>query len=288
MLRILLSFFAAVIGTIGPALAEDWRSGSFVFSDWSGPPITVYFVEPVPDAMPGAPVVIVLHGATRNADDYARNWLQLAREYGLRVYAPEFSVESFPGSALYNLGGIGSDGQGAFGAIEPLFTAVSQRGGQADGFFLFGHSAGAQFVHRALLFEDLPHLITAYAANAGWYTMPDPGIPWPYGLQDVPAGGDRLSLWAGRPLVLLLGDQDTDLEDPNLRRTPQANAQGEHRYARGWSFAASARARAEALGASFSWRVVSVPGVAHDNVGMAAAAAALIAAEAHQRTGASP
>ncbi len=279
MLRRLAALLLIVIVPCGPALADDLRTGRFVFSGWSGPAMNVFFVEPLPGAMGDAPVVIVMHGVNRNADDYAANWETLAREYGLRIYAPEFSADSFPGAALYNLGGIGTDGPYAYSAIEPLFDAIMQRGGTAEGYFLFGHSAGAQFVHRALLFEDLPRLNTAYSANAGWYTLPDAGTPWPYGLHGVPADQNDVRQWLGRPMVLLLGDQDTDPEDVNLRRTPDAMTQGPHRYARGEFFFAFAQAQADSLGTPFSWSVVSVPGIAHDNAGMAEAAAALIAAQ---------
>lgn len=280
MLRYFAALLLAVTVLSGPALANDLRSGRFVFSAWSGPPINVFFIEPAEAVMGDAPVVIVLHGVNRNADDYAANWQALAREYGLRIYAPEFPAHSFPGAALYNLGGIGTGGPYAFTVIEPLFTAISQRGAAPCGYFLFSHSAGAQFVHRALLFENLPRLNTAYAANAGWYTLPDMQSPWPYGLQGTPADQTNVRRWVSRPLVLLLGDRDTDPDDPNLRRTPEAAAQGPHRYARGEFFAAAAQAYAERQNAPFSWQVINVPGIAHDNAGMAAAAAALIASQA--------
>lgn len=280
MLRFLTVLLAAAGLLPGLALADDWQSGRFVLADWPGPPITVHFIEPGAGAMAKAPVVIVMHGVDRNADDYAANWQALAREHGLRIYAPEFSARDFPGAAFYNLGGIGTDGPFAYEAIEPLFDAIAARGRGARGYYLFGHSAGAQFVHRALLFETLPHLSAAYAANAGWYTLPDAETAWPYGLDGVSVGEGSVRAWLERPLVVMLGDRDTDPADPNLRQTPEAAAQGPHREARGEFFFTSAQARAAELGAGFAWRVVSVPGVAHDNAGMAIAAAALIAAEA--------
>lgn len=278
MLRLFLLLCLAMPSFAGVVQAEDWRSGQFVLSDWDGPPINVYYVEPASDDLASAPVVIVMHGVNRNADEYAANWQALVSEYGLRVYAPEFSQESFPGAAYYNLGGVGTEGPFAYGAIEPLFTEI-QRRAAADEYYLFGHSAGAQFVHRALLFEALPHLDLAFSANAGWYSMPDEGVAWPYGLEGLPLDGDDLSHWVSRPMVILLGDQDIDPDDPNLRRTPEADAQGPHRYARGERFAAAGEAQAEALGADYGWHVISVPGVAHDNAGMAIAAAALIAGQ---------
>lgn len=285
MLRFIIAVSAAVLLSGGPAFAQAIRTGNFEFSGWPGPPITVHFVEPSEDAMDSAPVVIVMHGVNRNADDYAANWRGLVREHGFRVYAPEFSDADFPGAEMYNLGGIGTDGPSAYSAIEPLFSAIVQRGGSAEGYYLFSHSAGAQFVHRALLFEDLPRLITAFSANAGWYTLPDPETDWPYGLAGVSLENDAVGSWLGRPLVVLLGDQDTDPNDPNLRRTPEAMAQGEHRYARGAFFMQTGRDRASALGIPFAWTAYNVPGVAHDNAGMADAAALLISLETDSGSG---
>jgi len=221
--------------------------------------------------------VIVLHGVDRNADDYARNWEGLAGSLGLRVYAPEFTAEAFPGAEMYNLGGLGTDGPFAYAAFEPLFDAIAARGGDATGYHLFGHSAGAQVAHRAVLLEPLPRLITVYAANAGWYTLPHEGVAWPYGLGGTGIAEAAVRDWLEAPLMILLGDQDTDPRHRYLRRTPEAAAQGPHRYARGAFFASVGRAQAEALGADFNWKVGSVPGVAHDNAGMAQAAATMIA-----------
>ena len=285
MMRYLISLIVLLTTPFGLARAEDWQAGQFVFSDWAGPPLRVFYLEPPAGLSPDAPVVIVMHGVNRNADDYRDNWRDLAQQYGLRVYAPEFSAADFPGAALYNLGGVGRDGPSAYAALEPLFSAIAQRGGDADGYYLFGHSAGAQFVHRALLFEDLPHLITAYSANAGWYTLPDPNQAWPYGTAGTSASEDDIGRWVGMPLTILLGERDTDPRHQHLRHTPEAEAQGPHRYARGVYFANAARVRAEELGVTYGWRVGSVPDVAHDNAGMAEAAAWMISIEARERAG---
>ncbi len=283
MFKALIAFILVAVLPAGLVSAQGIRTGRFEFTEWDGPSLTVHYVEPAIEDFTDAPVVIVMHGVNRNADDYADNWRDLSRRYGIRVYAPEFSSRDFPRAALYNLGGIGTDGPYAYTAIEPLYRAIAARGGTPGGYHLFGHSAGAQFVHRAVLFEDLPHLIRAYSANAGWYTLPDPETAWPYGLQDVPEGSYDLGRWLQAPMTVMLGDADTDPHDPNLRRTPEAMIQGPHRYARGAYFMGTARDRAAELGVTFAWDAFQVPGVAHDNAGMAQAAAYLID---YQRTAA--
>lgn len=266
------------------AMATDAPgSGQFTFDSWNGPDLPVYYHEPSGDSFEDAPIVIVLHGTRRNAEDYAESWRELSREFGLRVYAPEFSRQDFRGSRHYNLGSVGSDRPSAFSALEPLFAAIRARGETSDGYYLFGHSAGAQFVHRALFFEDLDNLELAIAANAGWYTLPDKTTDWPYGTGTLPVGGPALKAWLEKPLLIMLGDQDTDPNGTSLRKTTEAMEQGPHRFARGQYFFQLAKQAAEALNAEFRWRKETVPGVAHSNRGMAKAAAPIIAAHARRK-----
>lgn len=249
----------------------------FEFQDWSGPTLNVYGVEPQ-SADTDAPVIFVMHGVRRNADTYRDNWIALAEEYGLRVYAPEFDQVRFPGAELYNLGGVGQDGPRAFDAIDPLYKfIVEHRQSDTDGYVIFGHSAGAQFVHRFTCFGDTTHLKYAIAANAGWYTMPDDSFSWPYGLAQAPETSCSLQEWFSKPLFVLLGDQDIDPQDQFLRRTPEAMDQGPHRMARGENFMQAGRALAAESNLSFAWHQTVVAGVGHDNAGMAKAAASIIA-----------
>ncbi len=250
--------------------------GIFVFDDWPGPALTIHFVEPEA-AGEDAPIVIVMHGVERNADVYRDNWVDLAQTYGLRVYAPEFDAERFPKSTRYNLGSIGTRHVSSFDSIEPLFDAILARGASnQETFVLFGHSAGAQFVHRYALLRRSPRLGLAIAANAGWYTMPDEKAVWPYGLGRLKKDDWSFSDWFAAPLLIMLGDKDNDPAYPNLRRTKEAAEQGPHRLARGISFVRAAKKKADSLGLALSWSLKVVPDVAHDNRGMALAAAPII------------
>ncbi|WP_321487958.1 hypothetical protein [uncultured Hyphomonas sp.] len=257
--------------------SSDGRT-DFVFEDWAGPALTVYAIEPEGLA-PDAPVVIVMHGVKRNADDYRDNWVDLANTYGFRIYAPMFDQASFPGADYYNLGGVGTDAVSAYDAIEPMFDFVTaHRGVSASHYSIFGHSAGSQFVHRFVCFADPARMNLAITANAGWYTMPTGEAEWPYGLGGIDTADCDAANWLARPMLVLLGDQDVDPMDPNLRRTPEALAQGTTRFERGHAFYEMASSAAEALGVELGWTKQIVPGVAHDNRGMALAAADVIAA----------
>jgi len=135
--------------------------------------------------------------------------------------------------------------------------------------------AGAQFLHRFLLVCGAPGAGRMVAANAGFYTMPDLGIPWPYGLGGTgsePVLREALS----RPLTVLLGQADDDPQHRLLRRTPEAMAQGPHRLARGRAFDAAGREAATRLGVEYGWRAMEVPGIGHAPARMAPHGAALL------------
>lgn len=259
--------------------------GHFTFADWAGPPVNVWTYAPETGDLAALPVVVVMHGVDRDGDRYRDEWIAAARTHNLIVLAPSFSDAAFPKAAGYNIGNVFDDKTGArnakadwsFSAIDPIFEAAVKRlGGKQASYTLYGHSAGAQFVHRYLYFMATTRADLFIVANAGWYTMPDFGQAFPYGLGDSTL--DRLSLdrALGRKVTVLLGDRDTDAADPNLRRTPEALAQGPHRFARGHAFFEAAQSEAAKAGVDFEWRQVDVPGAHHSNGLMAPAAAALI------------
>lgn len=232
------------------------------------------------------PVVVVLHGLNRDADKYRDNWVALSQEHGLLILTPEFSQAQFPGSETYNFGNMIDErgsvldrAQWSFGVIDRVFDAVRAMGGvRRDGYVIFGHSAGAQFTHRALLFGALRRAELVIAANAGAYIRLDPSIHFPGGLKGAPIdeAGERRALQ--QRAVIMLGAADSDPNHPNLPRGRlELDEQGPHRFARGQYFVWSAEARAAALGVKLAWQQKIVPGVAHDNAGMARAAAPLIA-----------
>lgn len=272
------------------AAAAVPTTGRFVFTGWDGPALPVWYQ--LPDAVErDTPVVFVMHGVYRDADRYRDEWAGLARRHGFIAVVPQFSRADFPGSRGYNTGYFANeDGTPrpralwSFAAIEPLFDDVRVRfGTDVPRYAIYGHSAGAQFVHRYVLFMPEARIERAIAANAGWYTMPDLATGFPYGLGNTPVDAAGLRAALAQPLTVMLGTADTDRGDPNLRKTPEADAQGLHRYARGLAFLAEGQRAAEALDAPFGWRLVKVPGIGHSNAGMAEAAARVLAAKQQER-----
>ena len=266
--------FAATIAGCASTSAQDAVPADhvypgarrFEFSGWPGPVIPVWTFR-ASGAGTDAPVLIVMHGVNRDADRYLSEWAPLAEAASAMLVVPEFSARDFPGSKSYNLGGVteAERGRWTYSAIEPIFDAVVAREGlTARGYRIYGHSAGAQFVHRFVLLGAGARTERALAANAGWYTFPTPGTRWPFGLGGLTGAPPPEPRYAA-PLLLLLGDEDTDTADPNLSRSDGAMAQGPHRHARGLNFYAAARADAANRGIPLRWSCRIAPGVPHSN-----------------------
>jgi poly(3-hydroxybutyrate) depolymerase len=273
LLVVLMAILAAV-----PAMAKECEplapgSSQIAFSGWSGPELPVFVHKPAA-AGANSHIVFVMHGVLRDGDRYRDEWRDLAEKHDLIIVVPTFGRKDFPTTESYNLGNIISDdgnrnprSQWSFSAIEPLFDDIVCRvGGNQRGYALYGHSAGGQFVHRYVAFAEAPRMASAVAANSGWYTMPNEES-FPYGW-----GGDAAGLVIPeqafqRPLTILLGTDDVDRNDPNLRKNQQADRQGLTRFARGHRFLAAAREQA-GTSMPLKWQIAYAPGIGHDNGGM--------------------
>jgi poly(3-hydroxybutyrate) depolymerase len=232
-------------------------------------------------ARKACPLVIGMPGLTRNALQTRDNWLNIAEEKGLIMVSPFLDSKRFP-TRLYQQGGVVGEPDRAkwlYNTIERLYDhLVAQGRAEPGGYILFGHSAGAQFVHRMVLAMPEARYKIAITANAGFYTLPTSakeagGHPIPFSLEGTPITEADRAKALQRPMILMLGDQDIDPNHYQLNNSDGAKAQGPHRFARGHFFFAASEAEATRLGVPFGWKKIVVPGVDHDNTRMAKAAA---------------
>lgn len=257
----------------------------FEFVDEAGnreQPIRVWLYRPE-EYQAHHPVVFVMHGMTRNGETYRQTWIPLADKSPCLIVTPEFSMEHYE-SRAYQFGNLRTEegewndpARWTFTALEHLFDQVRREAGSTrETYYLFGHSAGSQFVHRLMLFSQAPRVELAFAANAGSYTLPTHEVEYPYGLGGSLIERSALAERLARPLVVMLGENDRNPEDPSLPTRPGAQAQGPHRLARGELFFSTAEREARQCGATLKWRLVKVPNAGHSNVQMAPTAARLI------------
>ena len=255
----------------------------------SGKTLPVWYYLPKRIAANEATILFVMHGTLRNGSEYRDQWAGLAEKYGVLLLVPEFSKEDFPGGK-YNRGNVLGENDDdpqprstwSFPIIERLFDYVcAATKNPAATYDIYGHSAGGQFVHRLALFLPAARFRYAVAANSGYYTLPelDNADAYPFSLKRAPATAESLKAILGSHVVILLGEGDTDPKDPDLYHSPEADKQGMMRFARGHTFFDAGRASASKIGTEFNWRLVTVPGVGHDNAKMAPAAAALLYGE---------
>ena len=241
------------------------------------------------------PILFVLHGASREVERYVQAAAPVAERHAALAIAIHFSRQRYPRSSDYTLGltTISPPDRAAWTEqdwldpesylhieIEHAFDAVrGTLGGRQQGYYLFGHSAGAQFVHRLMTFVGEARVLGAVAANAGWYTLPSsgagPDLAMPYGLGGTPLGPRDLERFFAARFTVLLGERDTSTPaaDALVRGTAEAMAQGPHRLARGRHYFAVAEAEARALALPFAWRLAVVPRAGHDAAEMIGSAA---------------
>ncbi len=256
-------------------------ASSFQLDIGGGREVTVRYYAADVD-LASARIVIAMHGASRNAEGALNAWTAIADEHGLIVAVPELTKDIFPGDA-YNLGGTLAGDQltpssaWGFPIVEQVFDCIVEATDSSQRtYVLYGHSAGAQFVERfALLWR--PNRVSQFvAAGAGWYTMVDELIDYPYGLRGGPPSAAQARAAFGSPFLVLVGELDTDASAEDLRQTPGAQAQGSNRRDRGTNFFDHAAATAAALGSPFDWHFAVVPGAGHENRPMAAEVARIL------------
>lgn len=263
-------------------------NGDFTFEGTgklAGRPLHVWYNAPSRD-LANARILIVMTGTQRDGEQYRSDWVPLLKDRNTLLLVPQFSEDDYPGVASYNLGSLIDDNghlqpqaEWSFNMIEALFASVvADIHSNATGYELFGHSAGAQFVHRFMEFMPETRATIAVAANAGWYTVLDESVRFPYGMKGAPVHPDDMREAFARRLVILLGADDIDPHDSSLQRDRHTDQQGTNRLTRGLNFYRAAREYA-GPSAVFNWTLVVVPGIAHSHREMAKAALPILLPE---------
>lgn len=229
-------------------------------------------------------LLLVFHGVLRNAEEY-RDWaVPLAEATGSLVATPKFTKEAFP-NTKYQQGNLLADGavvpreDWTWNLVPMVAAALRARIGRVDApFDLIGHSAGAQFLVRAVAFVDTG-AERVVAANPGTQLFPSRELDYPLGFGGLPeelGGDDAIRRYLAGPLTLYLGTADT-VADRNFDVSPEAMRQGASRYQRSHNAYAMARKLATERGWELRWHVVEAEGVGHVAERMFAHRAAVVA-----------
>ncbi|MEH1852974.1 MAG: hypothetical protein V7L11_15200 [Nostoc sp.] len=220
-------------------------------------------------------VVFAMHGEQRNAEDYRNDWRNIYNRKGSNspnfiLLAPQFKQKRYPLATGYNLGNMFTEdlkilnprNQWAFTEIENIFDFVKRSTKvNATNYYLYGHSAGAQFVHRMVIFMPHAHIKKAIAAEAGSYIIPDQHRDYPCGFhketgEQLPSVDLKTTF--STPMTIILGTKDNKpLSDDHDTYKCDAQ-QGSNRLARGEYFYTQVKSIANKKKEDFQWTLKKV------------------------------
>ncbi|EGF91851.1 Poly3-Hydroxybutyrate Depolymerase [Asticcacaulis biprosthecium C19] len=176
-------------------------------------------------AGPATPVVVSVHGISRNSAEHLFRLSALARSGRFALVVPVFD------KATYGQYQQVVDPRKAVRADESLLAMLKDFSGRTGintaRVVLTGFSGGGQFAHRfAMMHAD--RVAACLPCSAGWYSFPDAGLAFPAGIGTLPLHPQ----WDAVPIHVVVGGDDTR-RDPSLNTTPAIDAQqGRHRLTR--------------------------------------------------------
>ncbi len=258
-------------------------------------PVRIHYYIPKTGDVTTMPVLFSMHGAERSATVQTNAWDSYAEKYGFIVIAPEFpkssTVAEWGYSESYNenayqFGNVTTSSgsktcnpeeKWAYNVIEAAFDHFKAAvGGTQTKYRMFGHSAGAQFVHRMVMMMPNARIERACAASPSAWTYPHPeglkisstqAIGWPYSPLNTPrANDDDMRTFLQKKMLIMVGDKDTTSE--SLDVSDAANYQGPNRYERLLAYDYACQLRAAELGITCAFEMMVVEGKGHGTTGM--------------------
>ncbi len=235
-------------------------------------------------------VLVICHGtigpretALTTARIFINRWLKFSEQTGVILVAPAFDVanyasgENAPGGTAWGYraldGRIFSSDQFVDAIVEKIKIIDTNYDGK---FYLYGHSAGAQFANHYLMVH--PERLNGVVLSApAIYAMPDPNAVWPNGLK----ARTRILQWGNQtkkfeishqpetiiaavqlPIAVVVGTRDTEF----MSEKPQQG--GSNRLVRGQHYVQQMQRFAAANGVASNIGFVAVKGIGHDSAGL--------------------
>ena len=272
-----LNFFTFIFFISSSVNLYAAKLDKFTFDNWDKPALDIFYH--LPEAIDeNTKILFIIHGNTRNADDYLEVWKKLTNGKNVALFAPHFKRSSFISFNTLQM----STSNGIIRAdtslylnnsIDILFELIKSKFNlKPDNYDIYGHSAGAQFVHRYLLMSEDPKVNTAVAANAGWYTFLN-GANFPYGVKSPPVmlSDSNVRNFLSIDLHILIGSNDIDVNS-SLNKSVGAQNQGLNRLQRAKNFFDYTELIVEQNDLEFNWKYQLVGGAPHSNKVMSRAA----------------
>ena len=267
---ILILFFLIIAF---PAISKIHNT---TFAYWDKPDVNFLYTLPK-KIDKDTKILFIIHGNSRNADTYLNAWQELAYERNVILVAPEFTRENYINFNTLMMSKSNGDllkDETLYlnNSIEYFFNFFKSKYKlHTNTYKIYGHSAGAQFVHRYLLITKDPAIDQAVIANAGWYTVISDNN-YPYGIRNIPVEfkGNQLKNFLDYRISLLIGS--ADLGNTSLNTSDGAMLQGANRYQRAENFFDYLLIYGEQKNLPVRWKYQVVEGGIHSNEKMAPSA----------------
>jgi hypothetical protein len=251
----------------GPAINSG--EGFFYFKDKTiseASAMRVYYYKPKRFTA-DCPILFFMHGADRKVENIPKEAAKGLEEYKILLILPEYSEQLFPKIEAYQYGNVRTKPKElwTYYVNDRIFELVKRlTGSQQEKYYIWGNSAGAQFVHRQLIVGAYEFIEKAFASNAGVYTMPTRGTdPYPYSLKGLDPTDEDLKRIFSLDFFILLGEEDV-VQDAYFLKTKAAMRQGSNRLQRGKKFYLIAKKEAQRLNLNLKWQLITIPGCGHN------------------------
>ena len=208
-------------------------------------------------------LVILVHGIARNADLLIQTFQKISMDKDVILVAPVFDRERCTDYQRLGRSGKGPRADLILKAIINDAKRLTGWRGQKAAFF--GHSAGAQFVHR-YMFAHPQNVTCAALSAAGWYTFPTDKA-YPRGIRPTHRLPDlhfEPSRFLRVPTAVFIGKDDI-IRDETLNVRPALDRQqGINRLERARKWTASMQRAAKKINITTPLELFELENVGHD------------------------
>lgn len=238
------------------------------FAYWDKPDVEIFYITPE-KINKDTKVIFVIHGNSRNAEDYLSVWIPHVINKNVIVAAPQFRKIDFRYFFLLEMaessGKVNSNkNEYINNSISLFFNYLKSKFSlSTETYRMFGHSAGAQFTHRYMLLSMDNRISNTVIANAGWYTFITDD-EFPYGINNSPINisNEQIKWFMSKKANLLIGSDDIGFKSVNSSKG--ANFQGLTRVDRAANYFDSLIMNAESRGYALRWNYRVLERVDHD------------------------
>jgi hypothetical protein len=252
------------------------------FAVWNNSDVELFYKLPE-EINNQTQVLFIIHGGARDSEKYLDIWKKFTEDKNIILVAPEFKRADYEDYEYLNI----SDDYGVLNknlnehlhnSLSIFFSFFKSKYNlEIDTYKLYGHSGGAQFVHRLLLFSDYDNVSSAVIAGARSYTFLN-NENYPYGLKESNHLSDKkIKRYLSQRVTFLIGNQDIKKFESSKKNNIQAKAmQGNNRFEVGINYFNNLITVSERQKIPLRWKFQIAKGVAHDNEKMSLLASKIL------------